>query len=134
MGPSANRVSLRWYFDAVSASTDSSVTVVFYNGGPQGFINRYIGGGPFSVDITGRLANGTLFEFTVPSTGVVIDYGPDQGINFDMVDSGFSFTGSNVEDPNVHYVVTIDSPSIGIKGTIELFSVSLIPDPLQSTR
>ncbi|CAN8098987.1 unnamed protein product [Discula destructiva] len=119
---SANDTSYDWwYFDAVSASNNESVTVVFYNGGPYGFVNHYYGG-PLSVSLTGTFANGTQFDFSVPARSAVIDHGPDQGISVDYVDSGFSFTGSNVKGRDVGYVLRVDSPAMGVKGSIRLHS------------
>lgn len=118
--------SPRWYFDVVSASTDASVTVVFYNGGPDGFINTYKGG-PLSVQLSGTFANGTIFEIpAVPASSAIIDHGPHQNISVEYVDSGFSFAGTSVDEPahRVEYIVTIDSPAIGVKGSIIMHSVS----------
>lgn len=115
---------LRWYFDAVSASTNASVVVVFYNSGPNALTKPYLGG-PLSVDIIGTFANGTVFDLKIPASSANVEYGPDQGVSLDLVGSGFSFTGSNLKGTSVQYVVSIDSPSIGIKGTIRLDSVRL---------
>lgn len=80
-----------------------------------------------SVSLGGTFPNGTQFGSAtgnVPATSAVVDYGPDQGISVDYVGSGFSFTGSNLKEPSVDYVVTIDSPALGVKGSIRLHSVS----------
>lgn len=108
----------RWYFDAVSASDDSSVVIVFYNSGPAGFINSYEGG-PLSVSISGSFANGTLYAATTLATGgAIIDTCPGF-INGTWVGSGFSFVGTAVG-----YEITIDAPEVGISGTIVFKSVS----------
>lgn len=110
----------------MSASTNASLAVVFYNSGPDGFINNYLGG-PLSVSIIGTFTNGTVFDLSVPASGAKIEYGPDEGISLDFVDSGFSFTGSNVKRQNVEYSLHIDSPTIGLKGSIRYQSVSSQP-------
>lgn len=101
------------------------MAVVFYNSGPDGFINTFLGG-PLSVSIIGTFANGTVFDLSAPASAAKIRYGPDEGISLEYVDSGFSFTGSNVKKENVEYVIDIDSPAIGLKGSITYHAVSLI--------
>lgn len=76
------------------------------------------------MSIIGTFANGTIFDLSAPANSVDIRYGPDEGISLDFVDSGFSFTGSNLKKKNVEYVVNIDSPGIGLKGSIRYQSVS----------
>ncbi|ROV86957.1 hypothetical protein VSDG_10116 [Cytospora chrysosperma] len=115
-GP-ANETSYDWwYFDAVSASTNASVVVVFYNSGPEGFINTYLGG-PLSVSLSGTFHNGSQYNLVVPATGAVIETGPD-GIALEFENGGFSFVGSNLKSFEVTYCMTIDSPDIGVQGTI----------------
>lgn len=120
-GP-ANETSYDWwYFDSVSESTNASLAVVFYNSGPDGFINDYLGG-PLSVSIIGTFTNGTVFDLSAPASGAKVQYGFDEGIFLDYVDSGFSFTGSSVKRENVEYVIHIDSPIIGLHGSIHFHS------------
>lgn len=119
----------RWYFDAVSASTNASVAVIFYNGGPDGFRNIY-DGGPLSVQVSATFSNGTQYGVVVPATGgAVVETGPD-GIHLEFKDSGFSFVGSGLDSSEVTYVMTIDSPDIGLQGTITWTSVSRVKDQL----
>lgn len=105
------------------------MAVVFYNSGPDGFVNTYLGG-PLSVSIIGTFANGTVFDLSAPASSAEVRYGPDEGISLDFVDTGFSFTGSNLKKENVAYVVNIDSPAIGLKGSIKYHSVSANIYPL----
>lgn len=105
------------------------MAVVFYNGGPDGFVNTYLGG-PLSVSIIGTFANGTVFDLSAPASSAEIRYGHDEGISLDFVDTGFSFTGSNLKKENVAYVVNIDSPASGLKGSIKYHSVSINIYPL----
>lgn len=107
----------------MSASTNASLAVVFYNSGPDGFINNYLDG-PLSVSIIGTFANGTVFDLSAPASGAQVQYGPNEGISLDFVDSGFSFKGSSVNRKNVEYALNIDSPTIGLRGSIHFHSVS----------
>lgn len=59
----------------------------------------------------------------VPATGAVIETGPD-GIALEFENAGFSFVGSNLKSFEVTYCMTIDSPDIGVQGTITWKSVS----------
>ncbi|KUI56178.1 hypothetical protein VP1G_03512 [Cytospora mali] len=100
-----------WYFDAVSASTNASVVVVFYNAGPDGFVNTYEGG-PLSVSITGTFPNGTQYSLETPATGAVITTGSD-GISLDFEGSGFGFVGSDLRGSEVapaHYPCDLNKP------------------------
>lgn len=117
----------RWYFDAVSASDNSSVVVVFYNGGPLGFINSivYYEDGPLSVSISGSFANGTAYSLPVSSTGGAVVDVEGGTITGNWTGSGFSFVGTREEGEEVmSYVISIDSPEIGVYGTITFESVS----------
>lgn len=111
-----------WYFDAVSASSNASVTVVFYNGGPNGFLNTYQGG-PLDVTISGTFTNGTPFglDESVASSAVV-QY-TSGAIAADWTGSGFSFAGSSLSLGGL-WTVSINAPSIGLTGVITLRSVS----------
>lgn len=110
------------------------MVVVFYNSGPDGFINTYYGG-PLSVSIAGTFPNGSQYSLVLPATGAVIRNEPyDMYLEFE--ESGFSFVGSNLSGPEVTYVMTVDSPAIGVQGTITWTSVSCAktPTPMNSRR
>lgn len=82
------------------------------------------------MQVTGTFPNGTQYDIVVPATGgAVIETRPD-GITLEIEDSGFSFVGSNLESSEVTYVMNIDSPDIGIQGTITWTSVSFAKDAL----
>ena len=117
-------IPCRWYFDVVSADAQQSVTVVFYNSGPHGFINSYENA-PLSVSLTGLLPNGSAYSFTAPASGAVVS-NEKGGIATSAVfeDSGFSFNGTNSRHGDVSYVIVIDNPSLGIQGTITLKSLA----------
>lgn len=119
----ANKTSYDWwYFDAVSASTNASVVVTFFNSGPEGFINEYVGG-PISVTLSGTFPNGSQYSIEVPAAGAVIKTGRD-GIALEYKNTGFSFVGSNLKSSEVTYCMTIDSPEIGVRGTITWTSLA----------
>ncbi|KAL7916776.1 hypothetical protein GGI35DRAFT_466301 [Trichoderma velutinum] len=121
--PGANETSYDWwYFDAVSATTNESVTLIFYNTGPNGFPYGYVGDGPFSVGISGSFANGSLFAFTAPVTGDVIIKTDESGISGEWSGSGFAFYGTSLDGPSPTYVLKIDAPAIGCYGTVTLRS------------
>ena len=112
-----------WYFDAVSEDSLSSVVIVFYLSTDLGF--------PFllplsaiSVDIFVSFDDGTLLFFPLndlPSTdGEAIVVTDGDGSSGYWKSTGFQWTGtSNMSQ----YVVTIDSPVLGITGSLTLNSV-----------
>ncbi|KAL6689708.1 hypothetical protein J3F84DRAFT_353985 [Trichoderma pleuroticola] len=121
--PGANETSYDWwYFDAVSATTNASVTVVFYNTGPNGFPSSYVGDGPFSVGISGSFANGSLFFLTAPVTGDVVIKIDERGTSGEWSGSGFAFYGTSLDGANPTYVIKVDAPAIGCYGTVTLRS------------
>ncbi|KAH7305954.1 hypothetical protein B0I35DRAFT_443570 [Stachybotrys elegans] len=124
--PNANETTYDWwYFDAKSASTNQSINVVFFNGGPGAFINSW-NNGPQSVDINGVFADGSLIEETAasadPNANGVITF-DETSISLEWEGSGCSFTGTDVNTPNAKYVVSIDSPATGVFGTITFDSL-----------
>lgn len=113
----------RWYFDAVSTSTNQSIALVFYNAGEDGFVNPWWAEA-LSVSVTGTFANGTLFNLVAGSdTGAEITY-DTTGISVNYTGAGISFTGSSVTADTVTYSVTLDSEEIGVSGTVSFTSVS----------
>lgn len=112
-----------WWFDAVSTGpTKESITVVFYNAGPES-IGVPDQGGPLFVEISGTFDNGT--QFTITSTapeGAVIKSGT-QGIRGDWVGSGGFFIGSDLHRRSPEYTVSINNADLGVFGEITLQSV-----------
>lgn len=110
-----------WYFDAVSASTNASVSIIFFNSGPQGFALQYTGS-PVSALVSGNFANGTSFSMgPIPASSAMVQYN-DNSISGQWADTGFSFAGNGL-GPGGMYVVQINSPEIGVQGTFSLRSV-----------
>jgi len=97
--------------------------VLFYNSGPNGFINQYTGG-PFSVTIDGVFANGTSYGFIVPATGGMSLNNDEDGITGEWKGSGFNFTGTPLSLETPQYTISIDSPDFGISGSITYTAVS----------
>lgn len=122
LGSTANDTTYDWwYFDAVSASTNASLSIVFYNAGADGFLNPWWAEA-LSVSVTGTFANGTLFNLVAGSaSGADITY-DDASISVDYTGAGISFVGSTV-DGVLTYVVTLASEEIGVSGTVTYTSV-----------
>ncbi|KAL3482478.1 hypothetical protein BJX99DRAFT_266076 [Aspergillus californicus] len=118
--PAANLTSYDWwYFDAVSTTDNAAVSIIFFNSGANGFSSRT--GAPVYATITGLFPNGTSFDTGVDATpGAIIDYGDDY-IFANWTGSGMSFRGTNLTGVP-EYQVTIDSPDIGVYGTMTLRS------------
>jgi len=126
MAPKINATTFDWwYFDAVSEDDSCAVVVVFYLSTDIGF--------PFvpplsaiSVDIFATFADGS--NLFIPLNSLPLDAGAativtdGDGASGIWKGTGFSFMGA----PDLSkYVVKIDSPLIGVKGTLELYSVRL---------
>lgn len=115
-----------------TTSQNESVDITFYNAGPIGFPAGY-NDGPLSVSVSGSFANGSLFNFQVPATlGLVFVQSNKLGVVGDWLGAGAGFTGSDLLRPNVVYTVEIDSPELGVFGSIILNSVRyrLLTPPL----
>ncbi|OIW29571.1 hypothetical protein CONLIGDRAFT_654116 [Coniochaeta ligniaria NRRL 30616] len=127
--PGVNATSYDWwYFDVVSADAKASATVVFYNSGPNGFINTFLGG-PLSASLIGVLPNGTVYDISVPATSAIISRSDDSSATSAVyTDSGFSFNGTSTSTHHgkaaQRYVVTIDAPELGVTGTLTLDSLA----------
>lgn len=110
----------------MSADAKTSATIVFYNSGPNGFINTFLGG-PLSASLIGVLPNGTVYDISVPATGAIVSR-PDDDDSFatsvTYTGSGFSFNGTSNPHGKVRYVVTVDAPDLGVTGTLTLDSVA----------
>ncbi|KFZ18025.1 hypothetical protein V501_01412 [Pseudogymnoascus sp. VKM F-4519 (FW-2642)] len=123
MSPGINATTFDWwYFDAVSTNGNAAVVMVFYLSTDLGF--------PFvpplsalSVDIFATFDDGSLvflplnnLPYTAGQATVVTD---GDGASGNWQGTGFSFEGS----PDLStYKVTVDSPVLAIKGTLELTS------------
>ncbi|WYZ37662.1 hypothetical protein EsH8_II_001168 [Colletotrichum jinshuiense] len=111
-----------WYFDVVSTtSQNESLTIVFYNSGPQSLGNP---GGPLSIQVTGVFANGTTFATLVDATGGATFKNDENGISSVWNGAFASFSGTSLDHRNPEYTVTIDNSAIGVNGTLTLRSLS----------
>lgn len=126
MTPGINATTFDWwYFDAVANDGSAAVVIVFYLSTDLGF--------PFvpplstlSVDIFATFDDGSLvflplnnLPYKAGQATVVTD---GDGASGNWQGTGFSFEGS----PDLStYKVTVDSPVLAIKGTLELKSVSI---------
>lgn len=108
-----------WYFGAVSASTDASVIITFFNSAILGSQN------PLVVQVSGSFPNGTLFTGEALATSDAVLRSSSKGIAGVWGGTGASFKGTNLDKPHISYEITLDMPNIGIKGTVTLKSVSL---------
>ncbi|KAF7323312.1 hypothetical protein HMN09_00112000 [Mycena chlorophos] len=112
-----------WYFDVVSLNPDdrSSFTVVFY-AASYNALPTFLPASDAAtwVQIIGSYPNGTLWGSTdtIDTNGATVTIGQDftEGV---WADSGFSWTGSSSE-----YLISIDSPALGVKGTMSLNAIA----------
>ncbi|KAJ4357674.1 uncharacterized protein N0V89_002250 [Didymosphaeria variabile] len=110
--PAARKSADFWYFDVFSNTTNQTLNIVFFNTGE--FANYPH---PLAVQVGGLYPNGTDFYFeAMADLGVSLTNGPD-GIAGDWKGVG-SFKGSPLDEPNVEYSISIDSPEMKIHGSI----------------
>ena len=105
-----------WYFDVFSQSTKQTLNIVFFNSGDFAQYPH-----PLALQVSGVYENGTDFYFeAMADDGVHLVNGPD-GVTGDWGMARFS--GSPLDKPNIRYSISIDSPEMDIKGTIDFQSV-----------
>ena len=124
--PSINATTYDWwYFDALSSDASMGIVVVFYLSTDLGF--PFVPpGSALSVDIFATFEDGSLVF--LPLSDIPGDAGSatittnGDGASGVWEGTGFQFQGA----PDLSsYTVTIDNPTLGISGTLDLKSVSI---------
>ncbi|KIV99549.1 uncharacterized protein PV09_08849 [Verruconis gallopava] len=110
-----------WYFDAVSSTTQESVTIVFFE--TLGTTFPTSSDSYLSIQFAGTLEDGSYFIYAVPAknTSVATVTTSGNGASGVWQDTGFSFEGSSTM---TKYTVEVDNDEFGIYGTFVLNSVS----------
>ncbi|KAG8162437.1 hypothetical protein KVR01_008202 [Diaporthe batatas] len=114
-----------WYFDVVSATDNTAVTVVLYNFANGTLAVPYLGG-PLLADLIVTFENGTsVRKFTAANKGADFQIS-DKGIasQWNSDESQYSFTGTSLDEPNPVYTISIDDPVNSVSGSIKFNSVS----------
>ncbi|KAG8158187.1 hypothetical protein KVR01_011948 [Diaporthe batatas] len=109
-----------WYFDVVSSTTIESFSIIFAN------IENPNLGGALAVQVSGTYLDGTTFSKTMPATRNASFVANDRGIasHWDGEAGDFSFSGTNLDAPNITYTISGDDPDTESFGTVTLTSVS----------
>lgn len=109
-----------WYFDAVSATDNQSVTVIFLESTPTSFLNPV--GTFLNLQFVGTFANGSSFIFGVPLDNCTVATVTTSGDGASGVwgNSGFSFAGNEAA---TQYLVEVDNAEFGISGSMLVTSV-----------
>ena len=124
VGHSPNATSYDWwYFDAVSTNGNSSLVIVFYVATSNGF-PFLAPGSALSVNFFATFENGSsvvYFLENLPSNSgaaTVVTAGDGSSGNWNSTGAQWTST------PDMSsYVITVDAPSFGIKGSLILESV-----------
>lgn len=131
--PAARGSADFWYFDVFqSGAGNQTLNVVFFNSGEFAEYPH-----PLAVQVSGVYANGTGFYFeALADSGVSITNGP-AGVAGEWKGVG-SFEGTALDGPDLEYTISLDSPQMGIYGTIVFKSVGWLilfyhPAPRYST-
>ncbi|KAE8399021.1 hypothetical protein BDV37DRAFT_290556 [Aspergillus pseudonomiae] len=93
-----------WYFDAFSRTTSVAINIVFFN--------------------TGDFAANPHSLMALVSGGAVIT-NDEIGVTGNWLGSGASFHSTSLEKSNVEYVIKLNSPNIGVRGTLKLKSADI---------
>lgn len=109
-----------WYFDVVSATADSSVVIVVYTAASSGLWPgvQDVGSAVYA-SISLSFPNGTQLSTGVVGTELVVVTDGD-GSSGTLKGTGLSWLGA----PDMsHYELIVDTPDVGITGTISFKSV-----------
>lgn len=93
----------------------------------------------YRVTLFGSFANGTAYSYAIESDHVKITEREDKSMRADFFGyegNEFSWSGSSLLKPRPVYIATVNSPELGIKGTITLqgnVSIPLFVDDQNST-
>jgi hypothetical protein len=114
-----------WYFDAVSSTTNASVVIGFYIATDIGFQFVPPGSG-ISINFFATFENGTSIYYALNSAAgmagdaTVVTNG--QGSSGYWNSTGAQWVGSPFLTT---YTITVDSPALGVQGTLTLNSVRI---------
>ena len=119
----------RWYFDVASTSSaNETITVVFFERGPTGFLGNVTTENTLSVQVTGTMKNGTVYNIQSDASAnasAVINTS-DNSIYGDWETTGFRFAGT---EGGTKYTISINDAEHEIFGSIIFESVRQA-DPL----
>jgi hypothetical protein len=109
-----------WYFDAVSATDNQSITVIFLESTSTSFLNP--AGTFLNLQFVGTYPNGSSFNIAVPTEdcAVATITTAGDGASGAWSHTGFSFAGN---PSATQYLVEVDNAEFGISGTMLVNSV-----------
>jgi hypothetical protein len=113
-----------WYYDVVAPDQTSSFVMAFFSAPSPGF--TFLPPGLGSMDVVGvwgTFPNGTAFTNYAPASQVTITQSGSSSIG-NWEGTGVNWSGAG---DGSSYVVTFDSPVLGVKGTLSLQSVCTCP-------
>ncbi|KAL9560687.1 hypothetical protein ACKAV7_015178 [Fusarium commune] len=114
-----------WYFDAVSATDNAAISVIFYNMAPNTLSIPYPGG-PLFIAVRITFENGTSIDKSaIPNIGAdfqISDW--ELASQWKGNNSLHTFTGSSLNVANSIYMISINDPGRGIVGSFQLNSIS----------
>ncbi|KAK2766570.1 hypothetical protein CKAH01_15448 [Colletotrichum kahawae] len=121
-GPNATTYDW-WYFDAVSTSSNESISIVFLMASSTAFPSSDTGG-PMSIIVSGSFANGSAFSLTIPgSDGALIAESEDKDeINGAWRGADAFFSGRGLNSNATSFKVILNSTAYGVYGSLSLRS------------
>ncbi|KAF3801973.1 Tyrosinase family protein asqI [Colletotrichum gloeosporioides] len=121
-GPNATTYDW-WYFDAVSTSSNESISIVFLMASSTAFPSTDTGG-PMSVIVSGSFANGSAFSHTILASGgaLIIESEDKDEINGAWGGGNASFGGRGLDSNETSFKIILNSPKYGVYGSLSLRS------------
>ncbi|XP_014551657.1 hypothetical protein COCVIDRAFT_112274 [Bipolaris victoriae FI3] len=113
-----------WYFDVASTSSaNETITVVFFERGPTGFLGNVTTENTLSVQVTGTMKNGTVYNIQSDASAnasAVINTS-NNSIYGDWETTGFRFAGT---EGGTKYTISINDAKHEIFGSITFESTA----------
>jgi hypothetical protein len=108
-----------WYYDVISPDGYSSFAMAFFAAPRSGFSLLLDFESIDLVSVWGSFPNGSAFTSSVPASKAIVE-GREDGSSGVWEGTGVSWAGAG---DGSQYVVTFDSPGVGITGSLILDSV-----------
>ena len=113
----------RWYFDVASTATDETITVAFFNRGPDGVLGNGTSLSTVIVQLSGTMKNGTAYSIQAPasSNASAVLSVSDSSVYGDWQSTGYQFSGT---EGGTKWVVSINDEAHDVFGSLTFESVS----------
>ena len=119
----ADTLNCRWYFDVASTTTDETITLAFFNRGPDGVLGNVPSLSTVIVQLSGTFKNGTAYSIqapALPDASAVLSVS-ENSVYGDWQSTGYQFAGT---EGGTKWVVSIHDEAHDVFGSLTFESVS----------